>query len=110
MFGLPKLDYSNSALSPIMSEQTLDLHHGKHHQTYITNLNNFIKGSEYEKLSLEDIIKKSSKEKKSFYQHKKLEMLNYIKDSLERKIASVTASIEVLESQINRDKEVEVTN
>ena len=51
---------------------------------------------------------KSSKEKKSFYQHKKLEMLNYIKDSLERKIASVTASIEVLESQISRDKEVEV--
>ena len=53
---------------------------------------------------------KSSKEKKSFYQHKKLEMLNYIKDSLERKIASVNASIEVLESQISRDKEVEVTN
>ena len=53
---------------------------------------------------------KSSKEKKSFYQHKKLEMLNYIRDSLERKIASVTASIEVLESQISRDKEVEVTN
>ena len=53
---------------------------------------------------------KSSKEIKSFYQHKKLEMLNYIKDSLERKIASVTASIEVLESQISRDKEVEVTN
>ena len=52
----------------------------------------------------------SSKEKKRFYQHKKLEMLNYIKDSLERKIASVTASIEVLESQISRDKEVEVTN
>ena len=53
---------------------------------------------------------KSSKEKKSFYQHKKLEMLNYIRDSLERKIASVTASIEVLESQISRDKEVEVSN
>ena len=53
---------------------------------------------------------KSTKEKKSFYQHKKLEMLNYIKDSLERKIASVTASIEVLESQISRDKEVEVNN
>ena len=52
----------------------------------------------------------SSKEKKSFFQQKKLEMLNYIKDSLERKIASVTASIEVLESQISRDKEVEVTN
>ena len=53
---------------------------------------------------------KSSKEKKSFYQHKKLEMLNYIKDSLERKIASVKASIEVLESQISRDKEVGATN
>ena len=52
----------------------------------------------------------SSKEKKSFYQHKKLEMLNYIKDSLERKIASVTASIDVLESQISRDKEDEVIN
>ena len=52
---------------------------------------------------------KSSKEKKSFYQHKKLEMLNYIRDSLERKIASVKASIDVLESQISRDKEVEVT-
>ena len=53
---------------------------------------------------------KTPKEKKSFYQHKKLEMLHYIKDSLERKIASVTASIEVLESQISRDNEVEVTN
>ena len=53
---------------------------------------------------------KSSKEKKSFYQQKKVEILNYLKESLERKIASVTASIEVLESQISRDKEVEVTN
>ena len=64
MFELPKLDYSNTALSPIMSEQTLDLHHGKHHQTYITNLNNFIKNTEYEKLSLEEVITKSSKENK----------------------------------------------
>ena len=51
---------------------------------------------------------KSSKEKKSFYQNKRLEMLNYIKDSLERKIASVNASIQVLESQINRDKNPDV--
>ena len=47
---------------------------------------------------------KSSRDKKSYYQTKKLEMLNYIKDSLERKIASVTASINVLENQIQRDK------
>ena len=52
---------------------------------------------------------KSSEEKKSFYQRKKLEMLNYIKDSLARKIASVSASIEVLENQITRDN-VEINN
>ena len=50
---------------------------------------------------------KSSKDKKIFYQTKKLEMLNYIKDSLERKTASVNASIEVLEKQINRDQNQE---
>ena len=63
MFNLPKLDYKNNALSPIMSEQTLDLHHGKHHQTYITNLNNFVKSTEFEKLSLEEIIKKTAEDK-----------------------------------------------
>ena len=52
---------------------------------------------------------KSSEEKKSFYQKRKLEMLNYIKDSLERKIASVSASIEVLKNQIDRDK-VQINN
>ena len=62
-FELPKLDYKNSALSPIMSEETLDLHHGKHHQTYITNLNNFIKGTDMANKSLEDIIMESSKDK-----------------------------------------------
>ena len=46
---------------------------------------------------------KSSKEKKSYFQNRKLEILNYMKDSLERKIASVSASIEVLEKQIQRD-------
>ena len=62
-FELPKLDYANSALSPIMSEETLDLHHGKHHQTYITNLNNFIKDTDMANKSLEDIILESSKDK-----------------------------------------------
>ena len=62
-FELPKLDYSNEALSPIMSQETLELHHGKHHQTYITNLNNFIKDTEMSKMSLEEIIVSSSKDK-----------------------------------------------
>ena len=61
-FKLPKLDYAKSALSPIMSEETLDLHHGKHHQTYITNLNNFIKDTDMANMSLEDIILTSSKD------------------------------------------------
>ena len=51
---------------------------------------------------------KTSAEKKAYYQQKKLEILNYIKDSLERKIASVSASIEVLENQIKRDKETTI--
>jgi Fe-Mn family superoxide dismutase len=63
IFELPKLNYSKTALAPIMSEETLDLHHGKHHQTYITNLNNFIKDSEMSKMSLEEIIINSSKDK-----------------------------------------------
>ena len=62
-FELPKLDYPKTALAPIMSEETLDLHHGKHHQTYITNLNNFIKETEMSKMSLEEIIISSSKDK-----------------------------------------------
>ena len=62
-FELPKLDYSNNALSPIMSEETLDLHHGIHHQTYITKLNEFIKDTDMIDMSLEEIILKSSKEK-----------------------------------------------
>ena len=62
-FELPKLDYAKSALAPIMSEETLDLHHGKHHQTYITNLNNFIKDTNMSKMTLEEIILNSSKDK-----------------------------------------------
>jgi Fe-Mn family superoxide dismutase len=62
-FELPKLDYAKSALAPIMSEETLDLHHGKHHQNYITNLNNFIKDTDMSKMTLEEIIINSSKDK-----------------------------------------------
>ena len=55
-FELPKLDYSNDALSPIMSQETLELHHGKHHQTYITNLNNFIKDTDMAEMSLDCLL------------------------------------------------------
>ena len=62
-FELPKLDYAKNALAPIMSEETLDLHHGKHHQTYITNLNSFIKETDMAGMSLEEIVHNSSKDK-----------------------------------------------
>nr|MBP9743135.1 superoxide dismutase [Fe] [Burkholderiales bacterium] len=57
---LPQLPYALDALSPHISKETLEYHYGKHHQTYVTNLNNLIKGSEFESSSLEDIIKKSA--------------------------------------------------
>ncbi len=57
---LPALPYARNALVPHISEETLDFHYGKHHQTYVTNLNNLIKGTEFESLTLEEIIKKSA--------------------------------------------------
>jgi superoxide dismutase, Fe-Mn family len=57
---LPALPYAMDALVPHISKETLEFHYGKHHQTYATNLNNLIKGTEFESASLEDIIKKSS--------------------------------------------------
>lgn len=58
-FVLPKLDYEMDALAPAISKETLEYHYGKHHQTYITNLNNLIKGTMYEAESLREIIKTS---------------------------------------------------
>ena len=57
---LPALPYAKNALAPHISEETLEFHYGKHHQTYVTNLNNLIKGTEFETSSLEEIIKKSA--------------------------------------------------
>ncbi len=57
---LPVLPYAQDALAPTISAETLDYHHGKHHNAYVTNLNNLIPGTEFENLSLEDIIKKAS--------------------------------------------------
>ncbi len=56
---LPKLPYSIDALEPHISRETLEFHYGKHHQAYVTNLNKLIQGTEFEKLTLEEIIKKA---------------------------------------------------
>lgn len=58
-FELPKLPYALDALEPHISKETLEYHYGKHHQTYVTNLNNLIKGTALENQSLEAIIKSS---------------------------------------------------
>lgn len=55
-FELPRLSYALNELAPVMSEETLQYHYGKHHQTYITNLNNMIQGTPFEKMSLEEIV------------------------------------------------------
>ncbi|RYM65774.1 superoxide dismutase [Serratia liquefaciens] len=59
-FELPALPYEKNALEPHISAETLEYHYGKHHNAYVVNLNNLLKGSEFEGLSLEAIIKASS--------------------------------------------------
>ncbi len=56
-FELPKLPYALDALEPHISKETLEYHYGKHHQTYVTNLNNLVKGTDLENKSLEELIK-----------------------------------------------------
>ena len=57
---LPPLPYEKNALEPHISAETLEFHYGKHHQTYVTNLNNLIAGTEFENLSLDEIVKKAT--------------------------------------------------
>jgi Fe-Mn family superoxide dismutase len=59
-FTLPPLPFAADALEPHMSAATFSFHHAKHHQAYVTNLNNLIAGTEFEKLSLEEIIHKTA--------------------------------------------------
>jgi len=59
-FELPPLPYEKNALAPHISEETLNYHYGKHHQTYVNNLNKLVPGTEFEGQSLEDIIKSAS--------------------------------------------------
>lgn len=58
-FELPKLPYATDALEPVISKQTIELHYGKHLQTYINNLNNLIQGTKFENADLETIVKES---------------------------------------------------
>ncbi len=58
-FELPALPYAKDALAPHISAETLEYHYGKHHQAYVTNLNNLIKGSPFEGKALEEIVKGS---------------------------------------------------
>lgn len=59
MFTLPTLPYALDALEPYISKETLEYHYGKHHQTYVDNLNKLVPGTEYENLSLEEIIRRA---------------------------------------------------
>lgn len=60
MFQLRKLPFEKEALSELISDKTFEYHYGKHHQTYVNNLNNLIQGNEFENMHLLDIILKSS--------------------------------------------------
>src|SRR5678815_1501622 len=60
-FELPKLPYAFNALEPHIDARTMEIHHGKHHQAYVTNLNNAIAGTDAEKLGIEEICKNISK-------------------------------------------------
>ena len=59
-FTLPELPFSHDALAPAMSAETIEYHWGKHHRSYVTNLNNLVKGTEWEGRALEDIIRGSA--------------------------------------------------
>ena len=61
-FQLPALPYALDALEPHIDARTMEIHHGKHHQAYVTNLNNAIAGTPAENMSLEDICKNISQQ------------------------------------------------
>lgn len=59
-FSLPILPYAHNALEPVISEETIKFHYGKHHQAYVNNLNNLIPETEFENTDLDTIVKKSA--------------------------------------------------
>ena len=58
-FELPQLPYAADALEPVISQKTIEFHYGKHHQAYVTNLNNLVPGTKFENSDLETIVKES---------------------------------------------------
>lgn len=58
-FELPQLPYAADALEPVISQKTIEFHYGKHHQAYVTNLNNLVPGTKFENADLETIVKES---------------------------------------------------
>jgi Fe-Mn family superoxide dismutase len=60
-FELPALPYASDALEPHFDKMTMEIHHGKHHNAYVTNLNNAVKGTEWENKSIEEILQNISK-------------------------------------------------
>tara|TARA_R110000868_G_scaffold268842_15_gene528092 strand:- start:1748 stop:2344 length:597 start_codon:yes stop_codon:yes gene_type:complete len=66
-FELPELPYAYDALAPYMSAETLEFHHDKHHNAYVTAGNDLIKGTEYADMSLEDVVKKSHADKPGLF-------------------------------------------
>ena len=62
-FSLPELPYGRGDLAPHISEETLNYHHGKHHQAYVTNLNGLIEGTDLANATLEEIINKAAGDK-----------------------------------------------
>ena len=60
MFTLPSLPYPENALAPVISANTLSFHHGKHHKTYVDNLNNLVKGTDLEGATLESIVQSTA--------------------------------------------------
>ena len=58
-YEMPKLPYANNALEPVISQQTIDFHYGKHLQTYVNNLNSLVPGTEFEGKTVEEIVAKA---------------------------------------------------
>ncbi len=58
-FSLPELPYAHNALEPVITEKTIAFHYGKHHLTYVNNLNGLVEGTEFADADLETIVKKS---------------------------------------------------